>query len=920
MSRERVSAGAHELIRLMRELCERPRFWRGNQGQDIRGETALPLVCLYRDPESMDFLTPLAGALRNAGPAIPVAHVDAEEAAGRNLERWREARSRTPPLLPLLDELRHQLGVGTHNGPRLTRFDLYRLVDMLTGTRFPPPAGRDDRAQVAELISAWNRGQVRAEGSELQESAPGSITQLLIFLVRLTPLPRWARTYLLRFSRDVRWLMRRQHFMTPNHSVDFPDFAERLSVGRRESESEEQLKKLLVHAFLEDLRRVYRRRRLKVVPNLRGWRRTAYVVALLENVSAENGGGELLQLINAVRNETGEADPLLVVAESDESSLTAGNELPVAAPEDAFAALERWRRSLPSKRQRRTDDARYLPIRLPAGAGSGAGASSSGHWPEEEAFRARRAPVLARPRVMSGLVAVALAACLTPAAVIGWRLHQHDCLRVLDTTEIRADLVEVAPDDPQCVGYSSSGGQLFGDNPRLLWGQRAVQAQNEVARGLHRANPDRPYLALVYFAGFTHLETDVDTDHAIAEELEGLLLQQRKLNIKSKTGPLLRIIVANGGDEMRAAVTVTRRMLLPLLAEDSSVLGVIGLDRTVEETRAAIKELGRRGVPVVATTLTGSGLLKITPLYFQLVPGNDQQAVLIDGYADAIDATEVTVYHPRLTERESYIRTLVEEMKARRPETHVMSWEDSVSSLPRLCVDQRDRSRELVYYVGREDDFGDFLTQLTEGCVPERLPGIVGADAVSRFIVNEESRRNPVFAGRPVSYVGMGGHAVFAGSSCLEGTPAPVVSGAAMKVFCASYGELRRELEQAFPGESPGMAWPGERVALGHDAAGLFVEAVKRIDRDAPLDRRFPPHRAAVAQVLREPDFGFEGVTGLISFSDTRVGNPANLAVLRIAQLNDLASQPACSYMLQDSRKTSYATDPDTHCPVSPAP
>lgn len=915
MSRERASTGVHELIRLTRELCERPRFWGRNQGREIRGETALPLICLQRTPDAAHFLTPLAGALRNAGPEIPVAHVDAEEAAARIAERWREVQERTPPLLPLLDELRHQLGVGTHNGPRLTRFDLYRLVDMLTGTRFPPSAGRDDRAQVAELVSAWNRGRVKAEGSELQESAPGSITQLMIFLVRLTPLPRWARTYLLRFSRDARWLMRRQHFMTPNHSVDFPDFAERLSVGRRGSESEEQLKKLLVHAFLEDLRRVYRRRRLKIVPNLRGWRRTAYVVALLENVSRENGGWELLQLINAVRNETGEIDPLLVIAESGESPLIEGSELAVAAPEDAFIALERWRRSLPSKRQRHTDDARYLPIRLPVEAGA-----SSDRWPEEETFQVRRAPVLARQRVLPGLVVVALVACLTPAAVIGWRLQQHGCLRVLDTTDIRADLVEVAPDDPQCVGYSSSGDQLFGDNPRLLWGQRAVQAQNKVARELHRADPDRPYLALVYFAGFTHLETDVDTDHAIAEELEGLLLQQRKFNIKSKVGPLLRIIVANGGNEMRAAVTVTERMLLPLLAEDSSVLGVIGLDRTVEETRDAIKELGGNGIPVAATTLTGSGLLELTPLYFQLVPGNDKQAVLIDGYADAVGATEVTVYHPRLTERESYIGTLVEEMRTRRPEARVVSWGESVSSLPRLCADERDRSRELVYYVGREDDFGDFLTQLTEGCDRERLPAIIGADAVSRFIVNEESRRNPVFAELPVSYVGMGGHAVFAGAPCLKGVPAPAVSGAAMKVFCTSYGELRRELEQAFPRENPGMSWPSERAALSHDAAGLFVEAVKRMDLDAPAGRRLPPHRAAVAQVLRESDFGFEGVTGLISFSDTRVGNPANLAVLRIPEVNDLEAQPVCSYMLQDSRKTSYATDPVTHCPKPSAP
>lgn len=350
--------------------------------------------------------------------------------------------------------------------------------------------------------------------------------------------------------------------------------------------------------------------------------------------------------------------------------------------------------------------------------------------------------------------------------------------------------------------------------------------------------------------------------------------------------------MANGGNEMRAADEVTRRMLLPLLAEDPSVLGVVGLDRTVKETERAIGDLGEHGIPVVGTTLTGSGLLQITPMYFQLVPGNGHQAELIDGYAAAVDATRVTVYHPGLDGRDTYVRTLVEEMKSRKRKVFTEVWEESVRSLPKLCADQRDRSRELVYYVGREDDFGDFLTQLTEGCDRSRLPVIVGADAVSRFVVNGESRRNPAFAGLSVSYVGMGGLAVLAGDSCLAGTPAPVASG-------------------------PGMAWPGERSALGYDVGGLFVEAVRYLDRTAPAEHRAAPHRAAVAQVFRENGFLFEGVTGRIRFSETRIGNLANLAVLKIPGVNEMEGRPVCSYMLEGSLPE-RSVDGRTHCPLSP--
>jgi len=160
-----------------------------------------------------------------------------------------------------------------------------------------------------------------------------------------------------------------------------------------------------------------------------------------------------------------------------EGAGAAEGELTPTEPEDAFAALERWRRNLPSKRQRRTEDARYLPIRLPdAGPGT-----SADPWQETEPFRVRRAPLPARRGVVPGLVAVALAASLTSVAVVGWDLRRHDCLHLRDTPDVRVALVEAAPGDRQCVGYSASGSRIFGDNARLTWGQRAVQKQNAEA-------------------------------------------------------------------------------------------------------------------------------------------------------------------------------------------------------------------------------------------------------------------------------------------------------------------------------------------------------------------------------------------------------------------------------------------------------
>ncbi|RKT73371.1 hypothetical protein DFJ66_6703 [Saccharothrix variisporea] len=70
------------------------------------------------------------------------------------------------------------------------------------------------------------------------------------------------------------------------------------------------VKKLLVHAFLNDLRTAYGTDTFR----LRRFRRTTYPLVLLDNVTEDNVGVELLHLINDVRKETPAHAPLLVVA------------------------------------------------------------------------------------------------------------------------------------------------------------------------------------------------------------------------------------------------------------------------------------------------------------------------------------------------------------------------------------------------------------------------------------------------------------------------------------------------------------------------------------------------------------------------------------------------------------------------------
>ena len=626
----------------------------------------------------------------------------------------------------------------------------------------------------------------------------------------------WGRDRVPGLGRERRWFMG-QPYMVPRHSQDFFGFAERLTGERRDSESPDQVRKLLVHAFLEDLRVAYRRTRWGFLPRRRGLRRTTHVTVLLDDVDAP-GGWELLRLVNEVRNETGELDPLLIITTSGERPASLTEPRVLTRPSVAEAALTEWKGRLPKRRQLLAEDARYLFVTLPAAASPEAALDvpDKDAWNSEEREQPRPEPRLARRGVAEVMVVLVLLAALGDARPGGQGPLERR-LRLL-RRDLRGVATEVAKVDghDQCVGYSDRALQVFGSNPRLRLAQENVFAQNAEAERLHGEVPNRPYVSLVYFAGLTANDSTPATEHSVAEELEGLVIRQREQNTTtSATEPLLRVVVANGGTDMAVASTVARDMIVPLTRADPSILGVVGLDRSVSETEAAIKEFGQHGIPTLGTTLTKVGLDELSPLYFQLVPDNSKQAELLGDYARRIEATAVTIYHSPVDGTNTYVTSLVAAMRDKLGAGGVpvseSGWVDSPTELPTLCADQTDRSREMVFYAGRENDVGDFLRTIRRNCADlSKLPRIVADDATSRFVAHAPGRRQNAFNGLSISYVGMGGLVVLAGRSCVEGKSGALVGGApALDAFCAGYHELYGELASLPAEERPVYAVAG---------------------------------------------------------------------------------------------------------------
>ena len=291
---------------------------------------------------------------------------------------------------------------------------------------------------------------------------------------------------------------------------------------------------------------------------------------------------------------------------------------------------------------------------------------------------------------------------------------------------------------------------MFGDSEAKVQGQQ-TEAQRAEDRRFHddqvrilrenrnasviaeNSSPKRGVVSVVYFAGLTTALND-DYDSAEAEELEGLYIAQRLRNAVDRDGPVLKIVIANGGAHMFWADYVARHMLVPLYRSDPSVLGVAGGDRTTSVTRTAAELLDEAGIPMVGTTLSADGFGDGLTSYRRLSEPNDHEAdVIADYVADVVPAyfhlrkdlynsegktrpVRLTIYRPasdtaspREDYHDLYVETLVADLRRRfADQGNGLTVPEPTRRLDEsLCG-----ASSVVIYAGRHDR-GDFSASWT---------------------------------------------------------------------------------------------------------------------------------------------------------------------------------------------------------------
>jgi hypothetical protein len=489
-----------------------------------------------------------------------------------------------------------------------------------------------------------------------------------------------------------------------------------------------------------------------------------------------------------------------------------------------------------------------------------------------------------------------------------------------------------APQDVECVGYSDSGFVFTNHAPggeaplqalqdeRLWFDQQQVFQLNQRADQAHENGQTE--FSLVYFAGIT-AGPDENYDSGQAEELEGLMVAQ-ELALQ-ESGPVFKVIIANGGSKMQDAVPVAR-MIIALAARDPGLLGVVGLDRSIQQVKQAIGLFNASGIPVVATTLSADGIGGTYPhydrYYFQLSSSNSVEANLILHYvqevvpqyfkqsrqkynsAGQIQAKKILIFLPSADQGDLFTSTLVGDLKREAPLFK------GLPTLPTPQVTQQLGSQlcgaaTVVIYAGRHDrpptgssqldDFSKFLRIIEDDCHTGQKPFIIADDGVSRFIADPAARDQPGLGEPAISYVTNGIQLLDTGSKCLHTATAAAAQapGELFSSFCTTYAAIAKKLFNLpkVQGQGLDFLWTGERVGLAFDAADLFLDA----------EENYQSSHTAIGRAEIPGQFVTDtwvGVTGPIDFTASQHIASLPLAVVRI-RISSPTATPTCGYLGQ---------------------
>ncbi|MEV0050859.1 hypothetical protein AB0H34_10245 [Saccharopolyspora shandongensis] len=773
-------------------------------------------------------------------PDQPIIHLLRENASGRLVDQLSDhlgtivphvvldvggtpaetPRQKSVQIRKLLDHAAQGLR-DADSWPRIgrLRFRRYALLSWLLKKNLPPTnLAQAPHSHTRQLLREYlrsrrpRRGQPQQEAA-LWESAAQSLPWYL-FVLSLTFFPIYYAWWVRR-GRAARWFMR-QRYLSPGESADFPSFAQRLITTPSRWENAEQVRKLLVHAFLADLTDSYARRlwRWQWVP------KDCYPVMLLRNLGEDTVGKVLVRLINDVRNETGVPDPLLVIGSGPEP-------LQDSETPSGPVTLESWPETLQEARRKRSNTAWYVTLRVadePPSTEDEPGVSlGQTTLPLKRSKLLRRIPILLVVLLVLGGGGVYLQQYYGHCGRSWWPWTNT----ALWST------------GGECVGIADSEHRFSADisepllRDRLIAAQDRINQQNAESADLHQRSladgKQVAYFSIVYFSTLTGRDPDSSTLDGVAAELEGLAEAQRSARVNDRVA--IRIVLANGGAKMKHGEAVAEHIVdFTERQREAPVVAVVGLGGSWRETGDAITVLGSNGLAMVGTVTSADSFPGLSRLYHQVGPTNHWESEVIAQHVRDLGSKNVTVFYD---ETDTYSRNLALDVDDQLGGSAEL--QNTQHGIPSDAVQCGPDS--LALYTARADDFSNYLSTVQDRCVGDaNMPKLMAGDDATKFLLDRELR-----AGIQLDYIDFTGRRVLPGDDGLEGR--------AMLAFDAVH-LVRQAVQKVTEGQADVGTTPLNGLAVWYGIARLSEnpEGIRAIS--GPIDFGSPTGQVPVRKAI----------------------------------------------------------------------
>jgi ABC-type branched-subunit amino acid transport system substrate-binding protein len=175
-----------------------------------------------------------------------------------------------------------------------------------------------------------------------------------------------------------------------------------------------------------------------------------------------------------------------------------------------------------------------------------------------------------------------------------------------------------------------------------------IVEQNKRTEAQHSSQPTRPLLTLVYLGV---LDEPYNDPKSLTTEREGLkgvaVAQEWQLNAQDGTQPLIRVLIANGGQRMSSGPDVAQT-IIAMAKKDPSIVGVVGLSNSYQDTVNTVNALTEAEIPSVGATLSADALADDSLMYYQIAPQNRREAEVVAKYAATTwppSTTPVRIYY-----------------------------------------------------------------------------------------------------------------------------------------------------------------------------------------------------------------------------------------------------------------------------------